>query len=254
MYRAVYLISVLLVAGSPTVFAADKVIQFSAEAVQTTPERGTVRAKVYVGEDAVRNEYRMKGQTFVEIVRTRTRDRILLNPSRKEYVIQPGGNVNLPTRQSKQDRQKPCDGVANVTCRLLGKEQVNGRAAEKWEFVQQLNGREVRSLHWIDVRKRFPVRQLFPDGTVSEMNLLGTEKLDGRVVEKWEVVTIRPDGQRMRSVQWHDDKLNMAIREELPGGYVRELKNIKPGRQAASLFRIPPDYREIKPPANAAAY
>ena len=39
------------------------------------------------------------------------------------------------------------------------------------------------------------------------------------------------------------------IREELPGGYVRELRNIKVGKQAADLFTIPAGYQRQEIPA-----
>lgn len=248
MNRIKLVILMLLGAAGPWAMAADKVIQFTADAVQITPDRGTMQTKIYVGKDAVRNEYQVNGQTFIEIVRQKNRDRIVINPARKEYVIQPGGNVSLPVSNRQRIGETPCAGVANVTCRMLGKEQINGRMTEKWEFIQNVNGRELRSLHWIDSKKRFPIRQMFPDGTVSEMKLLGSEERDGRKVEKWEVIMTRPDGQQMRSLQWHDSELDMAIREELPGGYVRELRNIRPGKQPARLFEIPEGYREVRPP------
>lgn len=243
----VLLVGWLLVPGAQ---AADGIIQFSADAIQRTPDRPPMQARIHVGADAVRSEYEMDGQRFVEIVREG--ERVLINPARKEYLIQPGGGAPLPQRQAPAPPgTNPCQGVPGVTCHLLGKETVNGRAAEKWEFVAQANGREVRSLHWIDVEKRFPVRQLFPDGSLVEMRLVGSETLDGRKVEKWEVRQTRPDGQSRISWQWHDPQLHIAIREELPGGFVRELKHIRVGHQDPALFRIPAGYRLLTPPAAA---
>ncbi len=235
------LFTVLAVAG------AEEVIQFSADAIQRTPDRPVMQARIFVGPDAVRSEYEMNGQRFIEIVREG--DRVLINPARKEYLIQPGGSAPLPqARRPQPPGTSPCQGVPGVTCRLLGKEKVNGRMAEKWEFVASHNGREVRSLHWIDVEKRFPVRQMFPDGSLVEMRLVSHETLDGRPVEKWEVKQTRPDGQTQISWQWHDPELHIAIREELPGGYVRELKNIRTEPQRPDLFTIPQGYRRIQAP------
>lgn len=230
--------------------AAEGVIQFTADAIQRTPDRPPMKARIHVGPDAVRSEYEMNGQRFIEIVRQQ--ERILINPDRKEYVIQPGGNTPLPqARKPQPPGTSPCQGVPGVSCRMLGKEKVNGRLAEKWEFVTTRNGHEVRSLHWIDVEKRFPVRQMFPDGSLVEMRLVSHETLDGRPVEKWEVKQTRPDGQTRVSWQWHDPELHIAIREELPGGYVRELKNIRLEPVPRRLFEIPAGYRRIPAPAPA---
>ena len=54
----------------------------------------------------------------------------------------------------------------------------------------------------------------------------------------------------MQSIQWYDKQLKMVIREELPGGYVRELRNIKLAKQPKELFSIPAGYqRRDEPPA-----
>jgi negative regulator of sigma E activity len=232
-----------------TAQAASQVIQFSATAVQQTPDRPVMKAKIYVGADAVRSEYEMNGQKFVEIVREKEKTRIMLNPARKEYVVQTGASVDLPETRAKKTDVTPCEGVTNVTCVKLGEENVNGRAAEKWEFISKNQGRELRSLVWLDKQKRLPVRQLYPDGSMSEMNLLGKEKVNGRMTEKWEVATIQTNGQRSRSLQWHDVQLKIAIREELPGGYLRELKDINFGKQPGKLFEVPSDYKQIDMPA-----
>jgi hypothetical protein len=55
-------------------------------------------------------------------------------------------------------------------------------------------------------------------------------------------------GEAMESFQWYDPQLKIAIREELPGGAYRELRNIQIGKQSASLFQIPADYRKISAP------
>lgn len=243
-----FLLGAGVVFWTVTAQAASQVIQFSATAVQQTPDRPVMKARIYVGANAVRSEYEMNGQKFVEIVREKEQTRLMLNPARKEYVVQTGASVTLPATRARDADASPCEGVPNVACHKLGEEEVNGRLAEKWEFVSEDQGRQLRSLVWIDKEKRFPVRQLYPDGSMAEMNLLGREKVNGRLAEKWEAATVQPDGQRIRSLQWHDVELKIAIREELPGGYVRELKDIKLGEQPASLFEIPTGYKQIEMP------
>ena len=230
--------------------SAGEVIQFSADAVQQGPDRPTINARIYIGENAVRNEYEINGQSFVEILRNKEKDRLVLNPARKEYVVQAGPpEFSSPQASAKDARNSsPCEGVPNVRCEKKSDEKLNGRSAEKWEFISMANGQQIRSLIWIDTQRRFPVKQMFPDGSLFEMTFVAKEKLDGRNTEKWEVVQKRPDGFSMRAWQWHDTTLHIAIREELPGGYLRELKNIKEGKQPGKLFDIPADYNRIQPP------
>ena len=225
---------------------AASTIQFSAEAIQKVPGKPEMRAKIFVGNNAVRNEYQMNGETFIELIRQGEKGKVILNPQKKEFVVIPGAPANLPfLARNKNKESSPCKGIKNVTCRKLADEKLNDRKTAKWEFVNRVNNRELRSLHWIDSEKNFPIRELFPDGSSSEMRMLGEEQVDGRTTQKWEMVRMSPDGQRQYSMQWHDQELNFAIREVLQGGYSRELRNIKIGKQMSSKFKIPTDYKQV---------
>ena len=91
-----------------------------------------------------------------------------------------------------------------------------------------------------------PIREFFPDGTVTELKLLSQEKINGRQTEKWLMRMTRTDGQELVSYQWYDPQLKIAIREETDDGFVRELKDIKVEKQRASLFEIPGDYKQVE--------
>ena len=43
----------------------------------------------------------------------------------------------------------------------------------------------------------------------------------------------------------------MVIREDISGGYVRELRNIKIAKQNKNIFKIPSDYKKEGMPAMA---
>ena len=86
---------------------------------------------------------------------------------------------------------------------------------------------------------------MVPDGSVADLKMIRKEKINGRDTEKWERTLSRPDGQNIKSYQWYDASLEIAIREELPGGYVRELKNIEVSKQPEKLFNIPENYKRI---------
>ena len=216
--------------------------EFSAEAVQSVPGRPSMNVKMFISKKAVRTESIMNGNTLVEIVYPKDKRRILLNQQRKIYIEQKAQNTN--TAKSKKMSSSPCSGIMNATCKKIGKEKINNRAAVKWEMTAQINGSNVKSLHWLDKKYHMPLRVQLHDGTISTMTLSGKEKINGRNTEKWNFSAVRPNGQKIESQQWYDPKLKMVIREALPGGYVRELKNIKVAKQNKKLFKVPSGYKK----------
>lgn len=233
-------------------------VEFSADAVQQVPARPEYKARMYVSKSAVRTESVLNSVPVVEIVNTKEMTRMMLVPKEKIYLIQQG-NKQSSWQVNKPDSKNPCKGLPDTTCKMLGKEKINNRQTEKWEFSITRNGQKYRSLHWIDAERRMPVREFFPDGTVTELSITGNEKINGRNAEKWSMQMTRADGQKMTSLQWYDPELKITIREEMDGGFVRELRNIKVGKQEGKLFAIPGDYKKVdqlpgylmpQPPAN----
>jgi hypothetical protein len=78
---------------------------------------------------------------------------------------------------------------------------------------------------------------------------LGEETINGRRLQKWEFATTQ-GGQTMRSLVWIDPRLRTPVRQEFPGGYVSELRDIQEGPQPPSLFQVPKDYTKIDMPAS----
>lgn len=225
-----------------TVNAFNVAQEFSAEAVQSAPGRPSMNVKMFVSKKAVRTELTTNGNTVVEIVYPKEQRRVLLNEFRKIYIEQKSQKSN--PEKSKKLINSPCANLINATCKKLTKEKVNGRDAVKWEMTVDRNGRKFKSLHWLDKKYFMPLRQQLHDGSISTMILLGKENINGRNAEKWKFQATQPNGKVMASQQWYDPKLKMVIREELPGGYIRELKNIKVTRQNKKLFKVPSDYKK----------
>lgn len=228
--------------SSLTVEAYEINAEFSAEAVQSMPDSAPVVANMFVSKKAVRTESTMNGNTMVEIVYPLENRRVLLNQAKKTYFEQKATD-NLSAKKIKS-KNSPCDFLVNTSCKKIGNEKINGREAVKWEMTSSLHGHDVKSLHWLDKNYHMPLREQFNDGTVSTMTLLGKETVNGRDAEKWEFHAIRPDGNSVKSMQWYDQKLKMVIREMLPGGYVRELRNINVAKQSKALFKIPGEYKK----------
>jgi len=226
-------------------FANEIAVEFSATAIQKAPDRPDYQRKMYIAKNKVRTESVFNNVQLIEIVKIKKQERLLLLPELKVYMQQQNNN---PAKQVVADSNKdvkPCEGLANTSCVLLVKEMINERPTEKWEFTIKQNGQEIRSLYWIDVEHRMVVREFKPDGTVMELIPKGIEILDGRSSEKWLWQLLASDGQTRTSTQWYDPELKMTIREEIEGGYIRELRDIKIGKQKSELFEIPPGYKRV---------
>ncbi|HFD80398.1 MAG TPA: hypothetical protein ENK05_08430 [Gammaproteobacteria bacterium] len=233
----------LIVSGFAASATAAPNVQFSAETVQAAPGKEEHHARIYVGDNQVRLEYTRDKVPRVEIYDMKHQRALLLMPQQKLYMerkVPVGQNTNpmLPPSDSN-----PCARAPGAKCRQLGRETLYGRPVLKWEMTMSHDGKELRSLQWIDAERHTPIRQEWPDGTVTDLQPLGQETLNGRRVERWLSITKRPDGKTLKSTQWYDPQLQIAIREELPGGYVRELRNIQVGPQPESLFQVPAGYR-----------
>jgi hypothetical protein len=139
--------------------------------------------------------------------------------------------------------------MQGVTCQNLGKEQLSGRQSTKWQMTFEHEGQTLTGTQWIDDERGIPLRQVMPNGQSTELRLLGMDNIDGRTVEKWEMTSMRGDEAPQHAYQWYDPTLQLAIREEFPGGYLRELRNIREGEQPAALFAIPPGYSQMSAPS-----
>ncbi len=226
-----------------TAYAAVTDKEFSADAVITIPGAPQTNSKLYVGKNTVRTEVETQHGLIIDIVYPLEGKLIKLNPQLKQYI-------EIPIEKQTSDKQiksNPCYRLQNSTCTQLGEENINGIKTHKWQIISLQNGKNIRTLHWIDSQRQLAIREFFSDGSMAEMQLEKNEVINGRKTEKWVRMLSRPDGSIVNSYQWYDPQLEISIREELPGGYIRELKNVKLGKQKNSLFKIPDDYTIMKP-------
>lgn len=236
-------IKLLLLCVSLNVSAYEIGVEFSADAIQVSPNRSPLHSKMYVSKTAVRTEMHQQGQRIIDIAYIKEGKRVLLFPDQKIYREQTG--LTVSPSWSGKSATTPCEGIPNASCQKLGKEILQKTGVEKWQVERKINGKTFRSLHWIDNSRRLAIKEMFPDGSVSELLMLGKDSINGRKVEQWESRFTHPSGQNRISKQWYDPQLKMVIREEMPGGYLRELNNIKVGKQDKSLFQVPKDYQKV---------
>jgi len=221
-------------------------VQFSGQAVQSAPDGKSRHSTLFVGDNQMRLEYRRGKQDVVEIYDMKNQRAMLLFPQEKIYkqrVASPGKSANpmLPPKGSN-----PCSAMPEGQCKKTGTETLYGRPVSKWEVTLKRGGKTFHSMHWIDDERLMSLRDVWPDGSVSEFVLQDTEVRDGRMTERWQRTTTHPDGKKVVSTQWYDPELQMTVREELPGGFFREIKSIHVARQPAALFQVPADYQLVE--------
>lgn len=226
-----------------SVWAGDDVA-FMADMVQQGPQ-GQVAHKFFVDKKKSRMEMVQGGQQVVQIMDMEQQTVWILNPSQKNYMeIKSGGQLGAMQQTIGKD---PCAGLSGATCKQLGEDLVSGRKAIKWEIHMSVEGKSLTAYEWVDVERGTPLRSESTMGNM-EMRLLGTEKLNGRTVEKWEVVATHPQQPPVTMVRWFDPALKFSVKQELPGGMVTELKNIQEGPQQESLFSVPAGYTKVPLP------
>ena len=118
-----------------------------------------------------------------------------------------------------------------MTCRRVGVDQVAGCSAVQWEMSVTREGKTLTGTQWLDVERGLPLKHAMPNGQAMELKQLGTETIAGRAVEKWEMTVTMPNQTPVRTLQWFDPVLKLAVREEFTGGNVRALQQITLGKQ-----------------------
>jgi outer membrane lipoprotein-sorting protein len=230
--------------------AAAEGAQFSADTLQSGPQGTVSSGKMYVGKNRVRIEMEQQGRTMIRITDNDQQVEWILLPDQKGYMERRAAPGAPKTEQRAGVETNPCaSGMQGMQCTKLGTETLSGRKADKWEVTVSHQGQTMKSTQWIDTERGVPLRQEMPGGQTMELKFVGVETLDGRKAEKWEMEASTPNQAPSKSYQWYDPELQLAVRQELPGGYVSEFKNIRVGEQPDRLFTIPAGYERLEQPA-----
>ncbi|NEX20604.1 hypothetical protein G3480_09835 [Thiorhodococcus mannitoliphagus] len=225
-------------------------VEFSADMVSRGPDGESTTGKMFVGDDRMRVEMSQQGLEMVRITDQEKGMEWILFPEQKGYMERPipaDSKTEAPMSPPSAETS-PCEGVPGLTCRKVGQEEVAGRPAIKWEMVVERDGQSATGVQWIDVERGLPLKYQMPNGQAMELAMLGSETIGGRSVEKWQMTTTVPDKQPVQTFQWYDPELKLSVREEFPGGFVRELDNIQIGSQPDGLFQVPADYTKMEQP------
>ncbi len=239
--KAFYLLLMMLmgVFFSATVLA----IQFSADAVMSTPGHADVSTFLYYSNGRIRKEFYYYGEPVIQILDANKHKSLMCfteqkicyqNKSMEEIHI---GIENAMTQA--------CNHNKSLNCKNLGDEVLHKRKATKWKISASTGKKQLVSYIWMDKELNIPIKQLLSNGTRINLTWLGHEKLAQRDTDKWLQEIKLPNGSLQKSFQWFDRELKISIRETFPDGNSQELKNIMVRKLKDKLFAIPKGY-ELK--------
>jgi outer membrane lipoprotein-sorting protein len=224
-------------------------VQFSADMISQAPDGRVETVKMFVGDGRMRKEMKQQDQDVIQIIDQNRGMLWVLFPDQQTYLEQGGppgeGGIGPAGPSAETD---PCAGMQGLTCRRAGEDDVGGRKAVKWEMVMTREGQSMSGTLWIDAERAIPLKHEMSNGEKMELLMVGTDTIEGRQVEKWEMTTTAPNQQPNRVLQWYDPELKLSVREEFPGGGLRELKSIRIGAQPDHLFAVPAGYTRMEMP------
>ena len=227
------------------VAAQNSIPAYAADAVYRTPEGTESTGRVVKSGPDMRLEFTEGGRAVVQIIRRAEGRMYVLDPASRSYFTVQG---EPDPQAGTAAYEAPCDpNVTAMTCRFLGNEVTSGITAELWEIGQPGDPTQVSRILWDGARHR-ALRQEYPDGTVMALAFQAMVQIEGRNVEHW-VITVTVPGQAPLSGAWYyDPELRVELREELPTGETRSLRNIVVGPVDPASFAVPVGWSEVSPP------
>ncbi len=212
-------------------------IQFSANAVMSTPGRSDVSTHLYYSSGRIRKEFYYYGEPVIQILDANKHISLMCFTDQQLcYENKSMEQINIGF---ENPLSSPCENNSELVCENLGEQDLNQRKTVKWKIVARQGGEEQVSQVWLDKELSIPVKQTLFNGTTIELKWLGSEKLGKRDTEKWVQQIKLPDGKVRESYQWFDNELKISIRESFPNGNTQELKHIVVENLPDKLFTIP---------------
>jgi hypothetical protein len=131
-----------------TVFADD----FSADMISTTQGK-SFKGKIFINKDKIRME------TAESITITRLDKKVvwMLMPKDKMYMEQP-----VDTSKTVATSEKISNEIER---KLISREMIDGRMADKYQVVYNANGKRVAIFQWIVAGLKIPVKTAAVDGS-----------------------------------------------------------------------------------------
>jgi len=129
--------------------------EFSADVVSKAQGKIT-QAKIFVSK----NKVRLETPEAISISRLDKKVVYLLMPNEKMYMQIPLEVNNLVVAQEKTDLE--------IERKFLGKENINGKSADKYRIVYLLNNKRESIITWISSDTKLPLKTISEDGLWSQ--------------------------------------------------------------------------------------
>lgn len=218
-------------------------VQFVADAVQSLPGQGTKSGKLQVGDKGSRFEFVENGQTIVHITRIDGIVRVLL-PAHKSYIEFQAPPGAVPASMTPE---APCAPSPDIDCRNEGDEQTPLGTLQRWTITPK--GAPTGMRVWWDGKRRMPLRQELPDGSVMQATLKGSEQFDGRAVESFDIALTMRDGKQHTGRVLYAPDIGLTVLEQQPAGATRELRNVKIVAMDPAQLEVPQGFTKVDPAA-----
>ena len=173
--RTLLLAALALALMVPAAFAQPALTgtPFSADMNMTTKgERGVMNGKLYAGQGKWRMDMQMQGQQAMMIFDASSQVGYMLMPAQKMYMEvhadRPGMGPRLP-KAKPMDPSNPCADNPDMTCTKVGKEMVNGRSTDRWEFTSKKD-KDNTYTAWVDEKLHFPIKTQTSEGEGMELS------------------------------------------------------------------------------------
>lgn len=243
MTRTMIAAAALSLLGASTALAGP---QFTADTVQMQPGQEMRSGKLFVSDKGVRFEYQQDdGQMVAQVLLPSKNVMRVLFPVSRTYM-----EIDVPHGASLVETRPdvPCKASAEVECVKEGDDPANAGLV-RWTIRTRTPQTMVRV--WWDAKRKMAVREEYMDGRVMQATLRGSETYEGHAVEGWETVYLTPNGQYRRAMSLYSAELGLSVVDQMPGGSVRQLRNIQIGAPDPKLFVIPENFKKVETPVDA---
>ena len=219
---------------------------FSATAVQILPDGTEQLGRIMKSGTNMRIEMQAGGGTSIQILRGAEGLAYLVDPQTRTYAVIRDPSVAHAVAGASDPCPSPAEmQSAQMTCEQVGQGNVSGIVTQTWELKSpQIQG--AMRAEW-DTGRRRALREEWPDGTTMTLTFQAMQEVGGRPTEYWQTALKRPDQPAVIGGWWFDPELLLVVREEVPGGITRVLKDIRVGPIDPAAFEPPQGYRQVEP-------
>ena len=227
-------------------------IQFSAEAIMSSPSGVDVSTHLYYSSGRIRKDFMYYGEPVIQILNAKKQNSLMcFTEQRLCYENTSLEQINIGIENTSKS---PCESNSDLSCENQGEEILHDRQVLKWKISTKVKGKDEKpevSYLWLDKEFNIPVKQVLFNKTTIELHWLGHEIINERNTDKWVQKIKLKDGKVQESFQWFDQELKISIRESFANGNSQELKHIVVENLPDTLFTVPTGFEKRVVQANS---